>query len=416
MFLAGIAFSAMTVLAATISISTNFEDGVTQYLKKLVILKNDNTTWMVLDWDTLNGENIYGTNITWTNIHWSSVYGNTLSGNNIKGTNITWSKIYGQRGLFSKYCDENESNCSSIDDLKLWSKYNENIYYTGGNVWIWTSNPTEKLVVNGTGNFSGNIFAKNGYFSGIETSWTGEFYTISGIRAKINTLLIENRISYFFHQYPWGDLVNSFHSDKPILFDGNTVWIGSWLIVKQGLSVWEPDNLYLTVSANGVSAKTGYFNEVDVSDGTVSAKKGSFSGASFGSKLGLSSIENIGWKISYTWQLQIMSWSTNTIQIDTSWNVWIGDITPNAKLHVNGWLMLREDSCENNNDVWKLSLIHLIWNSTKYLSICWYSWDSQQDFGRIPIVIVSWSGWWIIFPWQDVYHAAVNEFYGHHTM
>jgi len=39
MFLAGIAFSAMTVLAATISISTNFEDGVTQYLKKLVILK-----------------------------------------------------------------------------------------------------------------------------------------------------------------------------------------------------------------------------------------------------------------------------------------------------------------------------------------------------------------------------------------
>jgi hypothetical protein len=44
MFLAGIAFSAMTVLAATISISTNFEDGVTQYLKKLVILKNDNTT------------------------------------------------------------------------------------------------------------------------------------------------------------------------------------------------------------------------------------------------------------------------------------------------------------------------------------------------------------------------------------
>ena len=154
MFLAGIAFSAMTVLAATISISTNFEDGVTQYLKKLVILKNDNTTWMVLDWDTLNGENIYGTNITWTNIHWSSIYGNTLSGNNIKGTNITWSKIYGQRGLFSKYCDENESNCSSIDDLKLWSKYNENIYYTGGNVWIWTTDPTEKLVVNGTGKFS----------------------------------------------------------------------------------------------------------------------------------------------------------------------------------------------------------------------------------------------------------------------
>jgi len=88
MFLAGIAFSAMTVLAATISISTNFEDGVTQYLKKLVILKNDNTTWMVLDWDTLSGENIYGTNISWNNIHWSSIHSNTLSGINIYWTNI----------------------------------------------------------------------------------------------------------------------------------------------------------------------------------------------------------------------------------------------------------------------------------------------------------------------------------------
>ncbi|HPC34586.1 MAG TPA: hypothetical protein PLP73_02900, partial [Candidatus Absconditabacterales bacterium] len=150
MFLAGIAFSAMTVLAATISISTNFEDGMTQYLKKLVILKNDNTTGMVLDGDTLNGENIYGTNITGTNIHGSSIYGNTLSGNNIKGTNITGSKIYGQRGLFSKYCDENESNCSSIDDLKLWSKNNEDIYYTSGNVGIGTTDPSEKLVVEGS--------------------------------------------------------------------------------------------------------------------------------------------------------------------------------------------------------------------------------------------------------------------------
>jgi hypothetical protein len=44
MFLAGIAFSALTVFAATISISTNFEDGAIQYLKKLVILMDNNNT------------------------------------------------------------------------------------------------------------------------------------------------------------------------------------------------------------------------------------------------------------------------------------------------------------------------------------------------------------------------------------
>ncbi len=215
MFLAGIAFSAMTVLAATISISTNFEDGVTQYLKKLVILKNDNTTWMVLDWDTLSGEDIYGTNITWTNIHWSSIYGNTLSGTNIYWTNISWNnihwssihgntlsgnniksanitgtniywtnisgnnitwtnikgnKISGQSWLFFQYCDQSWQSCKTITQLSPnWIKNNNNnIYYNDGNVWIWTANPSEKLEVNGTGKFSGNISAKNGYFSGME--------------------------------------------------------------------------------------------------------------------------------------------------------------------------------------------------------------------------------------------------------
>ena len=228
MFLAGIAFSAMTVLAATISISTNFEDGVTQYLKKLVILKNDNTTWMVLDWDTLSGENIYGTNISWNNIHWSSIhsntlsginiywtniswnnihwsniYGNTLSGNNIKsanitgtniywtnisGNNITWTnikgnKISGQSWLFSQYCDENWQSCKTIAQLitpdQLWNKNgNSKIYYNNGCVWIGEHNPSEKLEVNGTGKFSGNITAKNGYFSGVISAQSWYFKNI----------------------------------------------------------------------------------------------------------------------------------------------------------------------------------------------------------------------------------------------
>lgn len=192
---------------------------------------------MVLDWNTLSGENIYGTNIYGTNITWT----------NIKGTNITWNKIYSQSGLFSQYCNDDGDNCSSIEDLKLWSKNNEDIYYTSGNVWIWDTNPTEKLVVegsiktskvknnnnsyielflnkldfvsnelvfrspnwtqeekviikwwkvwiwtnnpseklevNGTGNFSGNISAKNGYFSGMEIKG-GNVKSLSSISQK----------------------------------------------------------------------------------------------------------------------------------------------------------------------------------------------------------------------------------------
>ena len=164
MFLAGIAFSAMTVLAATISISTNFEDGVTQYLKKLVILKNDNTTWMVLDWDTLNGENIYGTNITWTNIKGTNITWSNIYGTNITWTNIKGNKIQGQSGLFSQYCDESWQECKTIGELtnpeapdQLWTKNGNKIYYTSGNVWIWTPDPETTLYVDGTGTFSQGI-------------------------------------------------------------------------------------------------------------------------------------------------------------------------------------------------------------------------------------------------------------------
>ena len=69
---------------------------------------------------------------------------------------------------FPNIVDENGNNCSSIEDLKLWKKSSDNnIYYMNGNVWIGTNNPSEKLEVNGTGKFSGNISAKTGYFTDI---------------------------------------------------------------------------------------------------------------------------------------------------------------------------------------------------------------------------------------------------------
>ena len=249
MFLAGIAFSAMTVLAATISISTNFEDGVTQYLKKLVILKNDNTTWMILDWDTLNGENIYGTNIYGTNITWT----------NIKGTNITWNKIYGQSGLFSKYCDENGSNCSSIEDLKLWKKSSDNnIYYMNENVWIGTNNPSEKLEVNGTGKFSGNISAKTGYFTDINVK-KGYF---SGIIIKGDANDTELKIGDNIHLSEAG--IGGLIKFKEFL-DFRS-WMDEIMRINNQWNLVHKKNII----ANGnISAKNGYFSGMEVKGGNV---------------------------------------------------------------------------------------------------------------------------------------------------
>jgi len=249
MFLAGIAFSAMTVLAATISISTNFEDGVTQYLKKLVILKNDNTTWMVLAWDTLSGENIYGTNIYGTNITWT----------NIKGTNITWNKIYGQSGLFSQYCDDDGDNCSSIEDLKLWKKSSDNnIYYINENVWIGTNNPSEKLEVNGTGKFSGNISAKTGYFTDINVK-KGYF---SGIIIKGDANDTELKIGDNIHLSEAG-------IGGLIKFKGFLAF-RSWMDeIMRINNQWNLEHKKNIIANGNISAKNGYFSGMEIKGGNV---------------------------------------------------------------------------------------------------------------------------------------------------
>ena len=145
MFLAGIAFSALTVFAATISISTNFEDGAIQYLKKLVILMDNNNTWITLDWDTLTWKNIYGDNINW----------NTITG----------SSIYGEKGMFEKYCNYGWTGCVSYEELtqwwweSLWSTWTASkIYYNDGYVGIWTNNPAYKFTVNWTGYFENWLY------------------------------------------------------------------------------------------------------------------------------------------------------------------------------------------------------------------------------------------------------------------
>lgn len=303
MFLAGIAFSAMTVLAATISISTNFEDGVTQYLKKLVILKNDNTTWMVLDWNTLSGENIYGTNITWTNI---------------KGTNITWNKIYGQSGLFqdgyfSGIKLQQNSNRLELDGNNI--RFNNSIKF-----YTWNSQ-TEFIIINplwiqilwNIASINNGIYGKNGYFSDTLTWGIGNFNHILLWTGNTKWQMFIDNNQVFF----------SINANKLTYYFNNNDLMS---IAPNGVSItW-------TLNTNGsITAKTGYFSEIAVQTGR------------FGDALMLET-KRQGGRITYTNDLRFSSGLTDvTLRIDTLGNLESrknirahGDITATGNISVTG--------------------------------------------------------------------------------
>lgn len=433
MFLAGIAFSALTVFAATISISTNFEDGAIQYLKKLVILMDNNNTWITLDWDTLTWKNIYGDNINW----------NTITG----------SSIYGEEGMFGKYCNYGWTGCVSYEELtqwwweSLWNTWSNNqIYYSTGNVGIGTNNNiNQKLVVNGTGLFSGlkvNSIAQfdNGIFSsnisGNTITTTNPYNTLnfkaSGFVFKArNDSFWEIHINSSWYLWIW-DLNNwpleRLHvngkvqiwtvrnlklysalypviesSTGRIAFKTKSGEINNYAlnIYHSWVTIW---NTYTLPSEKLVVDGTGLFSGID-------ATNGKFTNWHFGNNLQLSS-SSLYWKITFTWNLNFRSWTKSVMSINNSWNVKIGDNeTAKAKLDIDWGLMLWEDTCGNNDDVWKLSLIHYQWTSHKMLVICWYSsWDSQNNRERIPIIFISWSGGWV-FPTENNFPEIISGVY-----
>ena len=421
MFLAGIAFSALTVFAATISISTNFEDGAIQYLKKLVILMDNNNTWITLDWDTLTWKNIYGDNIKW----------NTFTG----------SSIYGGRGMFEKYCNYGWTDCVSYEDLtqwwweSLWNTWNNNqIYYSTGNVGIGTNNPNQKLVVNGTGLFSGlkvNSIAQ--FDNGIFLS------NISG-----NTIATTNP-SNTLNFKASGYVFNVLNNNKHIQINSSWylwIWLGGLtpqeaLHVNGTVQIWQTDHLklstasYPALSAIESSTKKITFitysgedrsntlnihhswvtiwgmntspSEKLVVDGTgkftagIKATNGTFTNWYFGDYLQLFS-NNIMSTIKFTNKLRFLKWSLQVMSINSSWNVQIDSNNTQdarAKLDIDWGLMLWEDTCNKNSDVWKLSLLSENQWSWKMLVICWYNWDNQNNRERIPIIFISWSGGWV---------------------
>lgn len=427
MFLAGIAFSALTVFAATISISTNFEDGAIQYLKKLVILMDNNNTWITLDWDTLTWKNIYGDNINW----------NTITG----------SSIYGEEGMFEKYCNYGWTGCVSYEELtqwwweSLWNTWSNNkIYYSTGNVGIGTNNPNQKLVVNGTGLFSGlkvNSIAQfdNGIFSSNisgNTITTTNPYDTLNFKASEFVFKARNDSFWKIHinssWYLWIWELNNWPLEKLHVNGRVQIWNLKLYSVfypviesstgriafktKSSESYNHTLNIYhswVTIwNANTLPSEklvvdgTGLFSGID-------ATTGKFTNWHFGNNLKMYS--DTFWYIESNNQLRFnTSWNNTRMTIDNKGNVGIWNTSPSAKLDINWGLMLWGDTCGNNDDVWKLSLIHYQWNSHKMLAICWYSWDSQNDRERIPIIFISWSGGWF-FPTENNFPEIISGVY-----
>jgi hypothetical protein len=167
------------------------------------------------------------------------------------------------------------------------------------------------------------------------------------------------------------------------------------------VTIW---NINTLPSEKLVVDGTGLFSGID-------ATNGKFTNWHFGNNLQLSS-SSLYWKITFTWNLNFRSWTKSVMSINNSWNVKIGDDNEpaKAKLDIDWGLMLWGDTCDNNDDVWKLSLIHYHWNFHKMLVICWYSWDNQNNRERIPIIFISWSGGWV-FPTDPAFPEIISGVY-----
>ena len=120
MFLAGILFSAITVFAATVNVSTNFSSNAIQYLQKLVLIDSNWTTWITLD----GAEQKINTNtICDTDGNNCRIIDDILTGSALDwyltGSDLDW---YLTGSALDWYLTG-----SSI----LWSKNSNNIYYMG---------------------------------------------------------------------------------------------------------------------------------------------------------------------------------------------------------------------------------------------------------------------------------------------
>lgn len=165
MFLAGIAFSALTVFAATISISTNFEDGAIQYLKKLVILMDNNNTWIILDW---SNSKIMSNNICdkdWNNC---KIVSQLITGSALNSY-LTWTRSF-LTWENTKWCIMSAGKISCFENApsgiggdSVWMTGASKIYYNSGNVGIGTDEPTEKFQV--------SSYAQIGDDSSSDTGW-----------------------------------------------------------------------------------------------------------------------------------------------------------------------------------------------------------------------------------------------------
>lgn len=93
MFLAWILFSAVTVFAATINVSTNFTSNAVQFLQELVVTDSNGATGVVLNWDT------------------ATIQSDTI-------------------------CETDGSNCKNISDILTWYNESDPIFMTNSGSFL----------------------------------------------------------------------------------------------------------------------------------------------------------------------------------------------------------------------------------------------------------------------------------------
>ena len=228
-------------------------------------------------------------------------------------------------------------------------------------MWIWTSNPSEKLEVNGTGKFT-NIETTNS--AKIDNSSIEKHSTIV-------TYLLNNPVYAF-----WLKFKSSY-----FIFEPTSSFWKIWVQINNNLWIWTEatPNYALNVSWNSlfsgnISAKTGYFSEIYASDniilqsGTIYAMTGWFERIRLYVDWHNGVIEtqykapnNYGllFKIGNNKTFTFTIWNNEHVTINTDGINITGSLTTTDTIIANNWwLKIWSDTCSWYDDVWKLAIIN----------------------------------------------------------
>ncbi len=185
-------------------------------------------------------------------------------------------------------------NAQSNANLRLVTQNNKNILLLGGNVWIWTVIPSEKLEVKGHARINTN----------------GNYSYLALWQDSRDNIFSDNKWDGYYGGWMWFRVDNGAggYTDSMTLAENWNIWI--WVI-----------NPTTRLDVNGKIRTNSYLSLSPWQDNTAVYWSGE-------------------WRMWYRWTGGTSGAGENMIHIDWSTglsvagNVWIGTINPGAKLHI----------------------------------------------------------------------------------